>query len=151
MPVGLVKNSSPIPTSIELKKETQKTLVSTIISIILEISKLEKMKLEDAAETLAQLGNPTRLEVVRYLVKAGPSGVPVGSIQRQLKIPASTLTHHLKHLKGVGLLMQKREKTNLWCSINFDRLHEVSDFLLEECCSFSLRESDKAITERDAA
>ena len=68
------------------------------------------MKLEDAAETLAQLGNPTRLEVVRYLVKAGPSGVPVGSIQRQLKIPASTLTHHLKHLKGVGLLMQKREK-----------------------------------------
>ena len=109
------------------------------------------MKLEDAAETLAQLGNPTRLEVVRYLVKAGPSGVPVGSIQKQLKIPASTLTHHLKHLKGVGLLMQKREKTNLWCSINFDRLHEVSDFLLEECCSFSLRESDKARTKRDAA
>ena len=33
------------------------------------------MKLEDAAETLAQLGNPTRLEVVRYLVKTGPSGV----------------------------------------------------------------------------
>ena len=109
------------------------------------------MKLEDAAETLAQLGNPTRLEVVRYLVKAAPSGVTVGSIQKQLKIPASTLTHHLKHLKGVGLLMQKREKTNLWCSINFDRLHEVSDFLLEECCSFSLRESDKAKTERDAA
>ena len=25
------------------------------------------MKLVDAAETLAQLGNPTRLEVVRYL------------------------------------------------------------------------------------
>ena len=47
--------------------------------------------------------------------------------------------------------MQKREKTNLWCSINFDRLHEVSDFLLEECCSFSLRESDKTKTERDAA
>ena len=97
------------------------------------------MKLEDAAETLAQLGNPTRLEVVRYLVKAGPSGVPVGSIQKQLKIPASTLTHHLKHLKGVGLLMQKREKTNLWCSINFDRLHEVSDFLLEECCSYKFK------------
>ena len=109
------------------------------------------MKLEDAAEKLAQLGNPTRLEVVRYLVKAGPSGIPVGSIQKQLKIPASTLTHHLKHLKGVGLLMQKREKTNLWCSINFDRLHEVSDFLLEECCSFSLRESDNTKTECDAA
>ena len=66
-------------------------------------------------------------------------------------IRASTLTHHLKHLKGVGLLIQKREKTNLWCSINFDRLHEVSDFLLEECCSISLRESDNDKTERDAA
>ena len=109
------------------------------------------MELQTAADTLAQLGNPTRLEVVRFLVKAGPSGMTVGSIQKQLDIPASTLTYHLKHLKGVGLLTQKREKTNLWCSINFDRLHEVSDFLLEEYCSFSLRESDKAKTERDAA
>ena len=109
------------------------------------------MKLEDAAETLAQLGNPTRLEVVRYLVKAGPSGVPVGSIQRQLKIPASTLTHHLKHLKGVGLLIKKREKTNLWCRIDFHRLNEISAFLLEECCVFQSNETEHAINKRDAA
>jgi hypothetical protein len=38
MPVGLVNNSSPIPTSIEPKRETKK-LVTTIISIILEIFK----------------------------------------------------------------------------------------------------------------
>ena len=109
------------------------------------------MGLQDAANTLAQLGNSTRLEVVRYLVKAGPSGMLVGSIQKQLDIPASTLTHHLKHLKGVGLLTQKREKTNLWCSIDYQRLNEISAFLLEECCIFSTKVFGNEKTELDAA
>ena len=109
------------------------------------------MEIQDAADTLAQLGNPTRLEVVRFLVKAGPSGIPVGSIQKQLNIPASTLTHHLKHLKGVGLLIQKREKTNLWCSIDFQRLNEISAFLLEECCIFNSRELGSEKNKLDAA
>ena len=109
------------------------------------------MEIQDAADTLAQLGNPIRLEVVRFLVKAGPSGMPVGSIQKELKIPASTLTHHLKHLKGVGLLVQKREKTNLWCSIDFHRLNEISTFLLKECCVFQSSETGHVINKRDAA
>ena len=109
------------------------------------------MEIQDAADTLAQLGNPIRLEVVRFLVKAGLSGMPVGSIQKELKIPASTLTHHLKHLKGVGLLIQKRQKTNLWCSIDFHRLNEISAFLLEECCVFQSSEASQSINKRDAA
>ena len=109
------------------------------------------MEIWDLADMLAQLGNPLRLEVVRFLVKVGPSGIPVGSIQKELKIPASTLTHHLKHLKGVGLLIQKREKTNLWCSIDFQCLNEISAFLLEECCVFQSSETGHAINKRDAA
>ncbi|HCP35421.1 MAG: metalloregulator ArsR/SmtB family transcription factor [SAR324 cluster bacterium] len=109
------------------------------------------MELQTAADTLAQLGNPTRLEVVRCLVKAGPSGMTVGSIQKQLDIPASTLTHHLKHLKEVGLLVQKREKTILWCSIDYQRLNEISVFLVDECCSFCSKEFGNEKTELDAA
>ena len=94
------------------------------------------MKLEDAAETLAQLGNPTRLEVVRYLVKAGPSGVPVGSIQKQLKIPASTLTHHLKILAQAGLVRQARQGRSIICAAAArDELQALSHYLLSECCA----------------
>jgi ArsR family transcriptional regulator len=52
------------------------------------------MKLEKAASHLEALGNPTRLAVYRILVRAGDEGIPVGKIQEQLDIPASTLSHH---------------------------------------------------------
>ena len=68
------------------------------------------MDVRSAADILAQLGNPMRLRVVRFLVRAGNVGLPVGRIQEDLDIPASTLTHHLNNLKAAGLLNQKRKK-----------------------------------------
>ena len=48
------------------------------------------MKLEQVAKQLEALGNPTRLQVYRLLVRAGDAGCPVGRIQERLDIPAST-------------------------------------------------------------
>ena len=64
----------------------------------------------------------------------------MGRIQEELDIPVSTLTHHLNHLKAAGLLRQTRKKTSLWCRVDFQRLNEVSSFLMEECCSEILEE-----------
>ena len=36
------------------------------------------MKLDDAANILAKIGNPTRLKIVRLLVRAGDNGLAVG-------------------------------------------------------------------------
>ncbi len=93
------------------------------------------MGLEEAAGVLAQLGNPVRLQVVRTLVQAGHGGIPVGRIQEALGIPASTLSHHLNHLKNSGLIRQQRERTTLWCIMNYDLLNEVMAYLMKECCA----------------
>ena len=98
------------------------------------------MDIHKAADLLAQLGNPTRLRVVRFLVRAGHGGLPVGRIQEKLDIPASTLRHHPDHLKAVGLLRQMGKKSSLWCRMDFQRLNEISSFLMEECCSEILEE-----------
>ena len=98
------------------------------------------MDIHKAADLLAQLGNPTRLRVVRFLVRAGYGGLPVGRIQEEMEIPVWTLTYHLNHLKVAGLLRQTRKKTSLWCRVDFQRLNEVSSFLMEECCSEILEE-----------
>ena len=45
------------------------------------------MELSKAAETLKELGHPTRLSVYRELVKAGHEGLPVGELQKRLEIP----------------------------------------------------------------
>ncbi|MCC9371116.1 ArsR/SmtB family transcription factor [Enterobacter hormaechei] len=61
------------------------------------------MELSKAADTLKELGHPTRLSVYRELVKAGHEGLPVGELQKRLDIPASTLSHHLSSLISVSL------------------------------------------------
>ena len=42
------------------------------------------MKVEQAAKQLEALGNPTRLEVYRALVRAGDDGLPVGRCRKNL-------------------------------------------------------------------
>ena len=92
------------------------------------------MEIEAVATILAELGNPVRLRVIRLLVQAGKGGVPVGRIQAELGIPASTLSHHLSRLKAVDLIRQQRERTTLWCVMDYERLEAVMAFLTKECC-----------------
>jgi DNA-binding transcriptional ArsR family regulator len=93
------------------------------------------MKLDDAANILAKIGNSTRLRIVRLLVRAGDDGLTVGMIQKQLNIPGSTLTHHITHLKSAGVIRQQRQQATLICKMEFGVLRELIDYLTEECCA----------------
>jgi DNA-binding transcriptional ArsR family regulator len=93
------------------------------------------MKVDDAAARLEALGNPTRLKIYRALVRAGHAGMPVGRLQERLKIPASTLSHHVKGLLAVGLITQVREGTTLVCHAEYDTMRGLVDFLVAECCA----------------
>jgi ArsR family transcriptional regulator len=92
------------------------------------------MSLEVISARLAELGHPTRLAILRHLVKAGNSGAPVGEIQEALDIPGSTLSHHIARMVKVGLVEQVRESRTLHCFPKFEALNEVTTFLLDECC-----------------
>jgi len=93
------------------------------------------MNLDQAAQRCAELGNKTRLSIFRLLVKAGRDGLPVGSIQKNLDVPASTLTHHIQRLVRVGLVTQERDSRTLYCQPQIEAIQELTDFLLAECCS----------------
>lgn len=93
------------------------------------------MKTETAAKQLAELGHTTRLTIFRHLVKFGPSGIAVGEIQSSLKIPGSTLSHHISRLVSVGLIQQRREGRTLFCIPQYDKLDSLVEFLKEECCT----------------
>ena len=93
------------------------------------------MKLENAANILAKIGNSTRLKIVRLLVRAGNDGLAVGEIQKKLKVPGSTLTHHITHLESAGVITKQRYQAMLICKIEFDLLQNLVDYLTEECCA----------------
>jgi ArsR family transcriptional regulator, arsenate/arsenite/antimonite-responsive transcriptional repressor len=93
------------------------------------------MKLEKAAAQLEALGNPTRLNIYRILVRAGDDGLPVGRIQERLDIPASTLSHHCKRLIDVGLVTQERQATTLLCRAHYPTMNALIGYLADECCA----------------
>jgi ArsR family transcriptional regulator, arsenate/arsenite/antimonite-responsive transcriptional repressor len=92
------------------------------------------MKLELAARQLESLGNPTRLKIYRALVRAGEDGLPVGSLQAKLGMAASTLSHHVRHLKDAGLISQERQATTLLCRANYPAMNALVGYLVDECC-----------------
>jgi ArsR family transcriptional regulator len=96
---------------------------------------LISMKLEKAASQLEALGNPTRLNIYRILVRAGEAGLPVGHIQTRLDIPASTLSHHCKRLVDVGLVTQERQATTLICRAYYPAMNGLIGYLANECCA----------------
>ena len=92
------------------------------------------MKVEKAAKQLEALGNPTRLQVYRALVRAGDAGLPVGRVQEKLGIAASTLSHHLRRLMLTGLVTQERQATTLICRANYAAMDRLVGYLVDECC-----------------
>ena len=93
------------------------------------------MKIEKAASQLEALGNPTRLQLYRILVRAGDDGLAVGSVQEKLDVPASTLSHHLKRLVDTGLVTQERQATTLICRANYPGMNALIGYLADECCA----------------
>lgn len=92
------------------------------------------MRHEDAALKLAELGNITRLAIFRLLIKSGHSGLSVGGIQRNIGIPASTLSHHISRLVSAGLVRQEKESRTIMCYAEYASLDEIIKYLKEECC-----------------
>jgi ArsR family transcriptional regulator len=93
------------------------------------------MDIENISARLEALGNPTRLAIFRFLVKAGDPGLSVGQLQELIGIAASTLSHHLHKLVLVGLVSQERRSTVLICRANFAMMRGLVDALAADCCA----------------
>jgi arsenate reductase len=92
------------------------------------------METEDAAFAFAALGQPTRLDLLRALLDAGPNGLAAGEIAARLDVPASTLSFHLRALDQAGLVGATRQGRSLIYAVRFARLRALLAFLAEACC-----------------
>ena len=90
--------------------------------------------LEKRATQLGALAHPVRLAILRFVVQGDPSGTAAGEIQEHVKLPASTLSHHLKRLSSAGLLRSRSEGTFLYYAADFGALQTLTSYLWEDCC-----------------
>jgi DNA-binding transcriptional ArsR family regulator len=87
------------------------------------------------ANMFSAMGTEARLQIMRLLLKAHPEGLVVSEIQAELRIPGSTLSHHLDKLRNEGLVNVRRESTFLRYTADTQALQEVLQFLYAECCT----------------
>jgi ArsR family transcriptional regulator, arsenate/arsenite/antimonite-responsive transcriptional repressor len=104
--------------------------LTSFITILEDIS----MKLEVAASQLEALGSPVRLKIYRALVRAGDDGLSCGTLQAKVGLAASTLSHHIRHLRQTGLISQERQATTLICRANYPAMTALVGYLVDECC-----------------
>ena len=99
---------------------------------------------QQAADALAALGNRTRLRIFKLLVRAGREGTNVGTLQRHLGIPATTLAHHLATLTNASLVEQERRGREVICTANYKAVNDVLAYVKAECCAGLESTDDKA-------
>ena len=92
------------------------------------------MESSTAAFAFAALGQETRLDLLRVLLAAGPSGLAAGDIAARLGVPPSTLSFHLRALDQAGLIAATRQGRSLIYAAQVDRLRALLSFLADACC-----------------
>lgn len=87
-----------------------------------------------ALSALAALGQPTRLEVLRLLMRREPTGLSAGAIAEALGCPQNTLSAHLGILARAALVRSKREGRSVIYRANIDAMRMLVQFLVNDCC-----------------
>jgi DNA-binding transcriptional ArsR family regulator len=100
------------------------------------------MNAANAVIRLASLAQESRLAVFRLLVRQGPEGLPAGDIAAKLKIPAATLSFHLKELSNAGLLKSRQEGRFIYYAPDFKAMNALVAYLTENCCAESACKPD---------
>ncbi|RWL78740.1 MAG: transcriptional regulator [Mesorhizobium sp.] len=93
------------------------------------------MDKNDAISALSALGQDTRLEVFRLLVRAGPDGLPAGEIGARLGTVQNTMSAHLKILDHAGLVRAERDGRMIRYVADMTGLRDVLAYLMEDCCN----------------
>lgn len=115
----------------------------TFVDIPLCFDNTGNMETNDAVMLFSALAQESRLTVFRLLVEAGPEGLCAGDISRELDIPASTLSFHLKDLSQAGLILSERHGRSISYRADYAAMTELIQFMQRDCCRRSKGKSCK--------
>ncbi|HHZ07272.1 MAG TPA: helix-turn-helix transcriptional regulator [Rhizobiales bacterium] len=93
------------------------------------------MDKRDALSALAALGQETRLDIFRLLVRAGADGVPATEIAARLGTIQNTTSAHLKALHHAGLVSATRDGRVVRYAADMTGFRDLLAYLMEDCCN----------------
>jgi ArsR family transcriptional regulator, arsenate/arsenite/antimonite-responsive transcriptional repressor len=87
-----------------------------------------------ALAALAALGQPTRLEIFRLLMRAEPDGLAAGALAEAIGCPHNTLSSHLAILARSGLVRGTRDGRSIIYRAGVESIRALVSFLVTDCC-----------------
>ncbi len=87
-----------------------------------------------ALAALAGLGQGTRLEIFRLLMRSEPHGLAAGSIAEALECAHNTLSSHLGILARSGLVQGTRDGRSIIYRANVEAMKGLIAYLVNDCC-----------------
>ena len=109
--------------------------------------------IEQTAARLKALSNPNRLQIFVQLTQSCTPGAScsadeegmrrcVGELGQDLGLAPSTVSHHIKELRQVGLIRVERRGQNMHCWVDADVVRSLADFFQRSLAACS--DSDEA-------
>jgi ArsR family transcriptional regulator, arsenate/arsenite/antimonite-responsive transcriptional repressor len=95
----------------------------------------DRMSSSHALAALAALGQPTRLEIFRLLMRHEPDGLPAGAIAVSIGCPHNTLSSHLSILARSGLVRGTRDGKSIIYRADVEGMRALVEFLVTDCCN----------------
>lgn len=93
------------------------------------------METKQAATLFEALSSDIRLDIFRLLVKNAPTGLVAGEIAKQLDIPPTNLSFHLKAILYSGLVNMEKEGRFMRYRANIPLMLDMVAYLMAECCA----------------
>lgn len=84
------------------------------------------MKCLDYANIFLVLSDENRLRIIQSLSESEKCAC---ELLKEVDINQSTLSHHMKKLVNSNLVIQRREKKNIYYKVNMDEINKVKTFL----------------------
>lgn len=95
------------------------------------------MELMTVIKAMGALAQEHRLLAFRFLVQAGPDGMPAGTLAETIGVPPSSMSFHLAQLTHAGLVTQRRNGRSIIYAADFASMNALMAYLTENCCGGS--------------
>jgi DNA-binding transcriptional ArsR family regulator len=93
-----------------------------------------QMSAPHALAALAALGQPTRLQIFRLLMREEPHGLAAGAIAEAIGCPHNSLSSHLAILARSGLVSGERDGRSIIYRAGVETIRRLIGFLVTDCC-----------------
>ena len=87
-----------------------------------------------ALSDLAALGQPSRLQIFRLLMRHEPDGLQAKAISESVSMPHNTLSTHLAIVARAGLVTGERRGRLIIYRANIQGMRNLISFLVMDCC-----------------